>query len=295
MQGLAQAGGRIIAVAVARDLFERERLGKMVSEVFMVTSIFTVFNPIIGGFIAQYLPWPTVFLAMAGYAGLCIVLCLMFQPETVANKDPAATRPIRIASNFLQIVRNAEFRRYAYCSGMAMAGFGAYLGGASPVLNGVFKLEPIAFGAYYAAVTVSFFAGNWLSGRLVVRRGIDGTIAVGASLMVVGGVTMVGLAIGDIWHPLAIVLPMGLYALGMASVIAQGSAGAVQPFGTMAGAASTLLGLIQFSMIAIAVTLVSTLTKDSPVPMTVTIAALGLGATGVYLFSIRPAGRSGAA
>jgi DHA1 family bicyclomycin/chloramphenicol resistance-like MFS transporter len=293
VQGMAQAGGRILAVAVARDLFERERLGKMMSEILMVTSIVTIFNPIIGGLVAQYLPWPAVFLLMGLYAGVTIVLVLVFLPETIRDKDPSAVNPARLAANFAMIARNAEFRRYTLCSAIAMAGFGAFAASASPLLIGVYGLEPAAFGYFYAAVTISYFAGNWLAGRLVVKLGLDGTIAVGAVFVAIGGLTMAGLAFGGVRQPLAIVLPMGIYIFGMASVIGQGSAGAVQPFASVAGAASTLLGFVQNSLIATTVSLVSLLPHATPIPLGACVALLGLASGAVYLFAIRPARRRG--
>jgi DHA1 family bicyclomycin/chloramphenicol resistance-like MFS transporter len=296
VQGLAQAGGRVLAVAVARDLFERERLGKMMAEILMVTSIVTIFNPIIGGQIAQYLPWPSAFVFMAGYAAACIVLAALFQPETIREKDPAAINPVRLASNFLTIAANADFRRYAACSAIGMSGFGAFAAGASPVLIGAQGLEPATFGYFYTAVTLSYFAGNWTCGRLVGRLHLDGMIAFGAVFVAIGGLSMAGLALAGLrWagvvHPLAVVLPMGVYVFGMASVIAQGSAGAVQPFAANAGAASTLLGFAQNGMIAIVVTVVSLLPHTSALPMGTALAMIGLAVGAVYLFAIRPAGR----
>ena len=67
-QGLAQSGGRILANAIARDYFEKERLGKLMSAIMFVTAIGTVVAPISGGFIAAPLPWQVSRGVMASLA-----------------------------------------------------------------------------------------------------------------------------------------------------------------------------------------------------------------------------------
>ena len=56
-QGIALSGGRVLSATVARDLFDKERLAKMMSDMMFVTSIAPVVAPIIGGFTAKFLPW----------------------------------------------------------------------------------------------------------------------------------------------------------------------------------------------------------------------------------------------
>ena len=54
VQGLALAGGRVLSAAVARDLFENEKLGKVMSDIMFITAIAAVVAPLIGGYSAKY-------------------------------------------------------------------------------------------------------------------------------------------------------------------------------------------------------------------------------------------------
>ena len=75
-QGLALSGGRVLSATVARDLFEKEKLGKVMSDIMFITAISAVIAPLIGGYTAKYLPWQSSLLFMAIFAGLVFLLFL---------------------------------------------------------------------------------------------------------------------------------------------------------------------------------------------------------------------------
>ena len=64
-QGIAVAGGRVLSATVARDLFEKETLGKAMSIVMFMAAISAIIAPLVGGYSAKYLPWQSTLFFMA--------------------------------------------------------------------------------------------------------------------------------------------------------------------------------------------------------------------------------------
>jgi DHA1 family bicyclomycin/chloramphenicol resistance-like MFS transporter len=104
-----------------------------------------------------------------------------------------------------------------------------------------------------------------------------------------GTLAMAALAVGGVWHPLAVFVPGML--LGFANAIAAPSStiGAISRDPAIAGAASGLLGFLQLVTAAAATQLVAALTPHTPVPLSVVLLVLCL----VALCALRPISRIG--
>ena len=100
----------------------------------------------------------------------------------------------------------------------------------------------------------------------------------GAMIAFAGTVTMAGLSLAGVWHPLALFIP-GM-AIGFANAIAAPSStiGAISRDPAIAGAASGLLGFLQLVTAAVASQTVAALTGRTPVPLTIVLLVLCLGA-----------------
>jgi DHA1 family bicyclomycin/chloramphenicol resistance-like MFS transporter len=98
---------------------------------------------------------------------------------------------------------------------------------------------------------------------------------------------MVALALAGVWHPLALFIP-GM-AIGFANAIAAPSStiGAISRDPEIAGAASGLFGFLQLVTAAVASQTVAALTGHTPVPLTIVLLVLCLGA----LLALRPIGK----
>ena len=59
VQGLLMASGRILANAVARDLFEQEKLRKLITLVMAVGILSSLFSAPVGGYLAENHAWRT--------------------------------------------------------------------------------------------------------------------------------------------------------------------------------------------------------------------------------------------
>lgn len=289
IQGLAISSGRILAAAVARDLFDREQLGKMMADILFVTALAAIMFPIIGGQIAQHLPWQWLFWAMTLFGALVFLLFTFFYQETIEQRNPKALWPSYLLVNWLATVRNPVFVRYVLCSSFSMAGFGAFLGTSPTVLRGAFGVSAVTYGFLFSIIAGFFLVATFIGGRFLLAIGQQRIIAIGVLIMLVGGIVLTALAIIDIRQPLAVIMPSAFFVLGLGLVFPQTNSLALQPFPQSAGTAASLMGFITNLFMAGVIIVLAAMTHTTALNLAVAILLSGFLSCVTYFFIIRPA------
>ena len=288
VQGVAAASGRILANAAARDIHDRERLGRLLSIIMMVGATVSLVTGVSGGIVAEHFPWQVLFLIMAGYGTLMFGLIYFLFTETLGVKNARAMRPMTVIRNYAEIGRNRVFLAYALAGAFLISGLAAYLNSSSGVLIGLYGLSPTFYGVLFAILPLGFMAGSFLAARYVERTGMDTMILIGAVVCLAAAIVVFALALAGLQHWLAIIAPMAIYMIGFAFVMPQISAGALSPFTTIAGSASSLQGFMLSVMTATVSALLALFADGTAVPMTAAMAISASAVMLVYLFAIRP-------
>ena len=145
-------------------------------------------------------------------------------------------------------------------------------------MQSIVGLSPLGFSICYAAACSGFIVGGWIGTRLVVSHGLNEMAGIGATFCAGASLCMLASAALGIALPVTLTLPMGVYFIGLAILLAQSTAAALMPFPKQAGTASSLLGFVQQCGGVIMGTLVGrSLDKSSALPMGIYIAAAGCG------------------
>ena len=122
IQGLVIAAGRILANSVARDLYDKEKLAKMITTFMLIGALSTLGSAPLGGYLSEHYSWQTIFIFMAIYSGITFLVFLFFFQETVAEKDLRALKPSALITNFSSILANRIFIRNVICGGFVLSG-----------------------------------------------------------------------------------------------------------------------------------------------------------------------------
>ncbi len=133
-------------------------------------------------------------------------------------------------------------------------------------------------------------AGSVLGARLIERLGINKLLAYGATALAVFGVLEFALAVSGVAavSAAAVVGPFILFKLFDSIVGAQATAGALSPFPTNAGMASSLIGFIRQSTGATMAVIVGAFSDGTTlIPMATGILIAGLMPVVTYLLFIR--------
>jgi len=139
-------------------------------------------------------------------------------------------------------------------------------------------VSTFAYGLMFALVMLGQISGAWGSSRLVLRLGIARLLRLGALLMLLSGVAAAVLAWAGVGHWLAVTLPFTVLLFGTALIVPNATAAALTPFPGSAGAASSVIGALGFTVGAIMSTVLGAAFDGSARPMASAAALAGIGA-----------------
>ncbi|MEX2454387.1 MAG: multidrug effflux MFS transporter [Rhodospirillaceae bacterium] len=291
LQGLLACAGVIVARAVIRDMFDREAGARLFALMMGIHGIMPTVAPGLSGWISQEFGWRSVFLVMAGFGILTSLAVLAGLRETHHARNPDAIRPAALMRNYGAILRNRQFRSYALCACFVYGGLMAYFAGAAVGLIQYLGLTPTQFGIAMALPMIAYIVTQIAVARIAHGVGMNRLIRVGTSLGAAAGIGMAALVAAGIVNVYTLMGPVVLMLVSLAFITPGTTAGAMSPFPHMAGAASSLLGFIQFFAGAVATAAIGLLNDGTPMPMAAVIGICTVGSLVAFLTLIRPMAR----
>lgn len=295
LQGFFACSGIIVARAIIRDLFDREAAARLFALMMGIHGIMPTIAPGVSGWITQDYGWRILFLVMAGFGLFTLLTVLFGLSETNRSRTANAVQPSVLVKNYIVILKDRSFRSYATCACFMYGALMAYFAGAPVGLIQYLGLGPVQFGVAMAVPMVFYVVAQVTLARVAPRLGLDRVIRIGVMLAAAAGTGMLLLVISGNINVFTLMGPVVLVLTALAFITPGTTAGAMSPFATMAGAASSLLGFIQFLAAALATAVIGVLNDGTPVPMAAVICLCTVGALVSYATLVRPLSREAAA
>ncbi len=275
LQAFGATAGLTLGRTIVRDLYPRERAASMLGYVTMGMGVGPMLAPAIGALLDEAFGWRSIFIGCALLGAATLALTGLILPET----RPAAligTTAREVMARSLELLRDRRFVGYVGASTGACTMFYAFIGSAPFLVIDAMHLSKSEYATWYVSLSFGYMAGNFFSGRMSGRIGIDHMIYLGNVLAIVAAVAMLLPALCGAVHPLAIFLPGMLLnvanGLTMPSAITAGVS--INP--VAAGAASGLTGFLQMGIGGIASYLAAALTTQSALPLALMIVVFGI-------------------
>jgi DHA1 family bicyclomycin/chloramphenicol resistance-like MFS transporter len=287
LQGFGSMAAPVLSRAMVRDLHERDAVARMLALMGIVMGLGPILAPIIGGVLLAWFDWRASFVFITGYGLVLTVLVWGFLGESVAQKDPEALQPARLARTFGMLLRNRVFVGYLLVTCSLFGGLGAYLAGVSFVVLRVLEVPTAYFGLVFGAIMAGNISGYILSGRIVRALGPEGTLRLGTGGVAVAGVLLAGFAWAGVFHVVTLVAPMMVYMFCLAQTGPQAIAGALTPFPRAAGTASSLMGFCQSATSAAVGMGVALAFDGTPRAMASFVGVMGVATLAAYLLVVR--------
>jgi DHA1 family bicyclomycin/chloramphenicol resistance-like MFS transporter len=284
IQGIGAASGRIIGGAVVRDLYDKEKAARLLSNIWMVSSMMPILNPFIGSALVYYFNWNSVFIFMAIFAGIMVLLIIFYFKETSKHKNPHALDPDQLFQNFSQILNNRTFIAYTLIGSVTMSSLYGFLAASSDLLISQLNQNPSTFAWQFAIVGVGSLIGYFISGQLSLKFGINLVIKIGILITAMSSFTFFILSLNGVFTAMAIILPFALQRIGEAMISAQSMAGAITPFPERAGSASSLFGFFRQMTGATVAILVGYFSDGTSVPMAIAFLFAGITPVSIYIY-----------
>lgn len=286
LTGFCTAGMMVLPAAMIRDRFEGDRMARLLSLVSMIFMIVPVIAPTIGQGILLFAGWRWIFGMMAAIAALLLVWSFLRLEETLR---PGARQPIgvsKVVANIRAIVTTRESIGYVLAMASTAAMFFNFLSSSEQLIAehfGAGARFPMLFGL----MALGLAAANFTNSRLVTRFGARRLSHAALLAYIAVGALQVLSAFAPnqtLWQFITL---MALNMCLSGFITANFSAIAMQPFGRLAGSASSVLVFLRMVIGAVGGMLVGFAFDGTARPLALTILLAGLLALGLVLFSER--------
>lgn len=243
-QGAAMGASVMCARALVRDLYSPEVGARAISKGLTGLGVIASLSIPLGGVLAEFFGWRSALAALALFGAATLALIVLRFEETLQRPDPDALRPATLVRTWITILRNPTFLAFALLAAATYGGLFTLLAASSFVFIRLMELSRIEYAVLMFVIVLAYVGGTLLCRRLLVRFGVQRTVAIGGVFSLLGG-SLLGLGgmagLEGVWP---ILLPMLIYMLGHGIHQPCGQAGAVGPFPKAAGAASAMSGFV---------------------------------------------------
>lgn len=244
IQGLCTAGLMVVPMAIIRDRYEGDQMARLMSLVGAVFITVPVIAPSLGQAVLLFAGWRWIFVLLASIAALAAGWVWFRLPETLPQQYHQLINVPAILGNMWAGLMARPSIGYVIGSALLMGAVFGYINSAQQLLGEHFQVGqwfPIVFGA--TAVTMAF--SNLVNSRIVERFGARRVSHTGVLTFIVVSAVQVWAAH---YRPDSLAWFMPLMATNLALLGFLGAnfgSIAMQPFGRIAGAASSIQTFIR--------------------------------------------------
>jgi len=287
VEALGGCAGMVVVRAVVRDRCAAREAARAFSMLMLVMGVAPILAPMMGGWIVAGLGWRAVFVSLAGFG---IVLMIAFQ-RGMDDTRHVPSGPLKLGQvlrDYRQLLASRSFLGYTLIGGLAFAGMFAYIAGSPFVLMELYGIPPQHYGWVFGCNAIGLVAASQLNAHrlkstpltLLLRRALWGPPLAGIVLALAG---LAG------WLPLPLVLAgFFFYLVSLGSLGPNSTAAAMATHGQQAGAASALMGALQFALATLAGALVGLFHDGTARPLMVVMALCGIGAWLAHRWMVAP-------
>ncbi|UII26335.1 multidrug effflux MFS transporter [Fulvivirga maritima] len=244
-QAFGACVGPMLSRAMVRDTLERSKAAEMLSTLMILMALAPIIGPLLGGQILKFSTWHSIFWLLA-VIGVIMLFSLFKLPETLPEerRENASLWDAFKKYNFL--IRNRRFMTYTLCVTFFYVGVYAFVAGSPLVYIKHFNVDPENYGWLFAVNVVGIATLSFINRLLVRRYSLDSLLKESTTIAMVAGITLATLVKLDIGGIYGVMVPVFFFFSMNGVVAACCTAAALDKVPEIAGAASALLGSLQY-------------------------------------------------
>ncbi|MEO5706750.1 MAG: multidrug effflux MFS transporter [Alteraurantiacibacter sp.] len=238
--GVLAAGLMVAPMAIVRDLYEGDRMARLMSIVAAVFITVPVIAPSLGQAVLLVAGWRWIFVTQAAVGALAAVWVYYRLPETLAEENKQEINLPVIVRNMHAALINRQSIGYVIGTLLVMAGVFGYVNIAQQLYTEHFGVSEQAFPMLFGATAAMMAVANITNSRIVMRFGARRVSHTGIFIFIAVSVMQVW---ASHYRPGQIewFLPLMALNLGLLGFLgANFGSIAMQPFAAIAGAASSV-------------------------------------------------------
>jgi DHA1 family bicyclomycin/chloramphenicol resistance-like MFS transporter len=289
VQALAYGVAVVLARCVVVDVCEERQAARVFSTAVMLMSVASVAAPALGGVLLEHLGWRAVFAAMGMFGAVTLIAALGLS-ETLPTPRRTRVPFTRVLSTYGSLLRQRRFASYTLIGAGAVALQFTYNTGSPAVIIEHYGLLPATAGILFSAIALSMAISSQANAILLRWFTPEQLMTFGATLSCAAAAALLANVLTGIGAVPAFTATLFVLIATIGFIAPNAMAGAISSAGDKAGAASALVGVIQFLFGSIGSALVSVFHDTLGRPMSLVIASLSLGTLLVCLAMRRSPG-----
>ncbi|MER7396430.1 multidrug effflux MFS transporter [Streptomyces sp. NPDC000151] len=288
LQGATGAAGMVLARAVLTDRFHGADIPRYFAVLSQILGVAPVAAPVLGGAVLSVSTWRAVFVVLTVIGVLLLLAVVAKVPESLPPERRHAGGVRGTFRAMGRLLGSRAFMGYVLVLGCTAAALFSYIAGSSFVFENLHGVSPTTYSLIFAVNAIGMLAAGAVFGRLARRVRLNVLLVAGVALALVGALAQVvvlavaGETFAGTWLSL-FVTTCGIGLVFPATMSLGQTLGRSAP-----GAASALLGGLQFLFGAIASPLVGLFGEDSSAPMALIMLGSLVAAGGCLLVLARP-------
>jgi DHA1 family bicyclomycin/chloramphenicol resistance-like MFS transporter len=284
VQALGGGATIVICAASVRDHFEGREAARVLTLIGLVMLTAPLLAPVIGTVLIQISVWRAIFVFLAIYSALMLVLLQLGLPRMPAVRRSQAS-VAEILKGYGRVLGHRRGFGLILTNALAFATMFAFITDSAFVYMEHYGVSTTLFPVVFGANVVLMIAFNRLNVRLLHRHEPEAIMTVS---LAVQAVAVAALALITSWGHLPLWLAVPLFAIAVSTValiIPNAIASFIHYFPHDSGSATAINGTLQFTLAGASGGVFALFHDQSLVPMTLTMVLCSAGACSALLWA----------
>ncbi len=284
IQGVACAGLSVVPAAIVRDRVGGDKMARMMSLIIMIFLIVPIIAPAIGQVILWFFSWRAIFGMMVVMGILVGGWVWLRLPESLKPENQQDIIPKVILANMGRALSVRGSIGYVIGSGLVFGSLFGFLNSSQQLIGEAFGMGDY-FALIFGAAVLGMVAASFLNSRIVERFGarrLSQTALLG--FLAISTVMVWSSGRGDQTLIEFVILICAANAM-MGFIGANFSSIAMQPYVSIAGAASSAHSVVRLGSGSLLGAYIGSLYNGTAQPLALSMLVCGLIALGLVLYS----------
>lgn len=250
-QGIGASGGYFLSRTMPADLYSGRQLAKLMALIGGINGVAPASAPVLGGITADAYGWRGVFVALAIFAVIILLLSPLVK-ESLPRERRSKGSLIASFASYKTLLVNRKFMTHVAYKGVALGLLFAYISAAPFILQTHYGLSQAAYGLVIGANSLFVVAGSMIA---VKFRPLKRAAATGAIVLCVGAAAQAAAlySVSDVWLFEGC---MGVMLFGLGLIFTTTNTLSMNEGRAQAGDASAVLGVAGYAVGAVVCPLV---------------------------------------
>ena len=244
LQGMGSAFGVVVARATLRDTHTGVLLARTMALAMTIFAAGPIAAPLVGVVLLTFGGWRSIFIAVAGVAGLILLAALLKHRETNLGIDRDALKINRLLSAVAAVMWHPQSRWFLIAACLQQALIIMKIANAPRLFQSQFGIDGATFAILFAVTGFGIIAGQLINHRMIAALGALNATRVASLLVTSVLATTALLTFLDLITPPVFVVLLTLFNMGFLVVLANGASLVLDPHPKIAGLTASLYGCL---------------------------------------------------